>query len=80
MKSIHIQYFAMLREKSGTEKEVIETNAQTYSELYLELSKRHDFDLSVSMIQVAVNDEFIDKNQNIVAGARVVFIPPVAGG
>lgn len=80
MKSIHIQYFAMLREKSGTEKEVIETNAQTYSELYLELSKRHDFDLSVSMIQVAVNDEFVDKNQNVVGGARVVFIPPVAGG
>jgi molybdopterin converting factor small subunit len=32
------------------------------------------------MLRVAVNDEFADWSRPLVAGDRVVFIPPVAGG
>jgi molybdopterin converting factor subunit 1 len=80
MKSISIQYFALLREEAGTDKETVEVPCRTYSELYLHLKDKHQFSLPVEMIQVAVNDEFSHLNHEISEGARVVFIPPVAGG
>ncbi len=70
----------MLREKSNIEKEELETKAVTYADLYNELNHKYEFDLPLSMIQIAVNDEYIDKSREIIDGARIVFIPPVAGG
>ncbi len=70
----------MLREKSGKTNEEYQTNSATYAELYSELSHQYGFDLPLSMIQVAVNDEYSTVDKNIAEGDRVVFIPPVAGG
>lgn len=80
MHAIKVRYFAMLREKAQVSEEEITTSAQTYGELYQELSTRYDFGLPLSMVQVAVDDEFIDLNQTLIPHSRVVFIPPVAGG
>lgn len=80
MKSINVQYYALLREQAGVEKEIIESPCQTYAELYLHLKEKHQFSLPLEMIQVAVNDEFSHLKHEISEGARVVFIPPVAGG
>lgn len=80
MKSISIQYFAMLREQAGVENELLSTPCRTYQELYVQLQEKHHFSLSGDMIQVAVNDEFEELSAEIEEGARVVFIPPVAGG
>ena len=80
MKSIKVQYFALFRDQAKCEEETLEVNSQTYADLYLELSQRHGFDLPIEMIQVAANDEFTSMNAFVVNGAKIVFIPPVAGG
>lgn len=80
MKTTEVRYFASLRELAGTERETLTVNSSTYGELYDLLAKKYEFPLSKGMVQVAVNDEFADLQDPIIDGARVVFIPPVAGG
>ncbi len=80
MKSINIEYFALLREEAGKDAETMKTEKNTFAELYDELKERHGFSLAIDMIQVAVNDEFSDHSQELRDGDKVVFIPPVAGG
>lgn len=80
MKSINVQYFAVLREQRGVEMESIQVPCKTYGELYTFLKDKHEFTLPVDMIQVAVDDEFSHLNHEIKDGSRIVFIPPVAGG
>jgi molybdopterin converting factor subunit 1 len=80
MISVEVQYFAVLRERAGVAREQVETGAATAAELYDELAARHDFGLPRAMLRVAVNDEFAEWSRPLVAGDRVVFIPPVAGG
>jgi molybdopterin converting factor subunit 1 len=77
---IEVQYFALLREQAGRARESLETTARTPAELYAELQARHGFSLPADMLRVAVNDEFGEWTQPLVAGDSIVFIPPVAGG
>ena len=80
MIDVHVQYFAVLRERAGLSRETVATAAATAADLYDELAARHPFGLPRSMLRVAVNDEFADWSRPLGAGDRVVFIPPVAGG
>jgi len=80
MNEIEVQYFAVLRERAGTNREIVQTAATTAAELYDELAARHPFGLPQAMLRVAVNDEFAEWSRPLKAGDRVVFIPPVAGG
>ena len=78
--SLHLEYFAVLREKRGLGKEDISSSAKTPGELYAELSAKYHFSLPEKEVRVAVNDEFADWNKPLQNGDRVVFIPPVSGG
>lgn len=80
MKSIEVRYFALLREQARCERETLQVKAETYADLYDELRAKHDFSLPSEVVKVAVNDEFISMKAQVLEGARVVFIPPVAGG
>jgi molybdopterin converting factor subunit 1 len=80
VKKITLQYFAVLREQAGCSEERVATTAATAAELYEEARVRHGFTLPLSMLRVAVNEEFRDWSSPLEAGDRVVFIPPVAGG
>jgi molybdopterin converting factor subunit 1 len=80
MIEVEVQYFAVLRERVGLSRELLQTSAATAADLYDELSARHDFGLPRAMLRVAVNDEFAEWSQPLGAGDRIVFIPPVAGG
>jgi molybdopterin converting factor subunit 1 len=80
VKAITLQYFAVLREQAGRSEEHVTTAAGTPGELYQELRAKHGFTLPLSMLRVAINDEFCDWSRPLAAGDRVVFIPPVAGG
>jgi molybdopterin converting factor subunit 1 len=80
MKTITLQYFAVLREQAGCSDERMTTAAATLAELYEEVRARHGFTLPVTMLRVAVNEEFRDWSSPLAADDRVVFIPPVAGG
>jgi molybdopterin converting factor subunit 1 len=80
MTQVEVQYFAVLRERAGLQRESLSTAAATAAELYDELADRHAFGLPRSMLRVAINDEFADWSRRLQPGDRVVFIPPVAGG
>ena len=80
LKTIHLQYFALLREERGLSSETIKTQAQTALALYEELKKRHGFNFSANLLKVAINDEFQNWKTPLKSSDTVVFIPPVAGG
>lgn len=79
-KTLHIRYYAVLREQAGCTEETIDTQATTPAELYAQLARRHPFKLVPAQLKVALNSEFSDWNTNLRHGDTVVFIPPVAGG
>ena len=78
--SVHVQYFAMLREERGLGEETVETAAATAADLYQELKALHGFGLPMDNLQVAINEEIHPWPTQLNPGDRVVFIPPVAGG
>jgi molybdopterin converting factor subunit 1 len=80
MKSLRIQYFALLREQRGTNSEQLATAAATPAELYEELRARHGFTLPADRVRAAVNGEFVSADAALNDRDEVVFIPPVAGG
>jgi len=80
VKTITLQYFAVLREQAGCSEERLMTAASTPAELYEEVRVRHGFTLPLALLRVAVNEEFREWSTPLVANDRVVFIPPVAGG
>ena len=79
-KTIHIQYYAALREQRKCREETVNTSAVTPLELYKELKTQHKFTLAENVLRVAINDEFKDWTTPLQSGDRIVFIPPVAGG
>jgi len=80
MLTLHVQYFAILREQRGVSQEKLTTGAVTPAALYEELRARHHFTLPGDRIRAAVNDAFVDSSAPLHEGDRIVFIPPVAGG
>jgi molybdopterin synthase sulfur carrier subunit len=79
-KTLHVQYFAILREQRGLTAEKLTTVATSPTALYEELRARHKFTLPADRVRAAVNDEFVAADAPLCDGDRVVFIPPVAGG
>jgi len=80
MKSINVHYFAMLKDFSKVESEKLNVDCDNYLALYEFLQKKYQIDLPSNLIQVAVNDEFVQMNDTVLENAKIVFIPPVAGG
>ena len=80
MKSVDVQYYALLREQAGTSRERVTTEAATAQALYEELRARHGLTPDVSQLRVAIDGEFAKWQDALHEGAEVVFIPPVAGG
>jgi sulfur-carrier protein len=78
--TVHVQYFAILREQRGLTDEKLATVAATPAALYEELRARHGFTLPGDRVRAAVNDAFVAGDAALREGDRVVFIPPVAGG
>lgn len=77
---LEIEYFAILREQAGRDRDVVDTTAGTPGEVYAQLVQRYDFDLDPQRLRVAVNDRFAAWDHPLGDGDRLVFIPPVAGG
>lgn len=79
-RTIHVQYYAILREQAGRSAESLTTAAATPAELYAELAAQRGLRLAREHLKVAINAEFGDWDAPLQAGDTVVFIPPVAGG
>ncbi|MBW8780704.1 MAG: MoaD/ThiS family protein [Verrucomicrobia bacterium] len=80
MKTLRVQYFAILREQRGQAEETLSTTAGDAAALYEELRAKHGFTLPVARLRAAVNGEFAAWPAPLKDGDEVVFIPPVAGG
>ncbi len=80
MKTLRIQYFALLREQRGLTQEQIATDAATPQALYEELRVRHGFTLPADRVRAAINGEFASADALLREDDEIVFIPPVAGG
>ena len=78
--SLHLRYFAILREQSGRDGETVSTAATTPGELYRALAAQYAFTLPPERVGVAVNDRFAAMDAALRDGDRIVFVPPVAGG
>jgi molybdopterin-guanine dinucleotide biosynthesis protein A len=78
--TLHVRYFALLREQAGRGDEALETRAQTPLELYRELAHRHRLGLAPEQLRVAINEEFGDWHARLAEGDTIAFLPPVAGG
>lgn len=80
MRSIHVRYFAVLREQAHRSEETVQTFATTPTELFAELAARHRLTLPRDVLKVSVNASFRDWSHPLQDGDSVVFMPPVAGG
>ena len=80
MLTVHLSYFAVLRERRGAAEETLATDARTPRELYERLRAQYHFPLPLGQVRVAINDAFADWDTALSSGDRVAFIPPVAGG
>lgn len=80
MKTLEIQYFAILREQRGTDRETLTTDLADAAAVYESLQEQHGFTLPVDRLRAAVNGEFVPWPAPIADGDNIVFIPPVAGG
>lgn len=78
MPTVEVRYFALFRERAGTDRERIETDAKTAGQLYAELQPR--LGLTPDLVRPAVNGEFVALDHPLKPGDEIVFIPPVAGG
>lgn len=80
MKTLHIEYYALLREQAGVRQQTVQSETRTPAELYSQLAAEHGFSLGTEQLRAVVNEEFVTWDQQLKDGDRVVFIPPVAGG
>ena len=80
MTTIHITYFAALRDAIGYAEETLTTEMITANALFHELSAKYRWPFSETDVQVAINDRYQSTDTLLKEGDRVVFIPPVAGG
>jgi molybdopterin converting factor subunit 1 len=78
--NIQLQYYAILREQRGCDRETLQTAAKSPAQLYAELQQRFNFTLPFQNLRVAINGEFQSGDAPLSDGDSVVFIPPVAGG
>ena len=81
---IKVVYFAWLRERIGTGREQIETQAETVSQLVAELSAIDSYHAAafadLRAVRVAVDQVLTDFDAKLVAAKEVAFFPPMTGG
>jgi molybdopterin converting factor subunit 1 len=77
---VSVRYFAALRERRGLDAERLDTSAGSPSELYRELSARHNLQMDPSLVRFAMNGDFVSPDAPLAEGAELALIPPVAGG
>ena len=79
---VRLRFFAALREIIGCEemeKDVSEdtTTGRIFEDLVGEHPKLASY---TKVVQVAVNQEFADRERRVESGDEVAFLPPVSGG
>jgi sulfur-carrier protein len=84
MLTVHIKYFASIREAVGVASETLETDATTLAGLRDELAVREGA-RGVALargraVRVALGQVMSDESALLSDGSEVAFFPPVTGG
>lgn len=81
---IEVLYFAWVRERIGTPKERVETEAATVAELVAELKAREPrYEAAfadLSALRVALDQELSEFDAPLAGVREVAFFPPMTGG
>ncbi|MFM7653802.1 MAG: molybdopterin converting factor subunit 1 [Paracoccaceae bacterium] len=81
---IEVLYFAWLRERIGTNRERVTTEAATVADLVAELEARSDGHALAfadkTSLRVALNQELADFAAPLAGVREVAFFPPMTGG
>ena len=83
MPTINLRLFALLREQTGVDRELLSTQAQSVPDLRTELSGRGGAWASLqesARMKAAVNQTLASEDHPIRDGDEVAFFPPVTGG
>jgi molybdopterin synthase catalytic subunit len=80
--TVRVRYFAAARELAGTDSEELELLLPcSAAQLLGELAERHPrLSGVIARMRLAVGDELVSMDAEVLAGAEVSVIPPVAGG
>jgi molybdopterin synthase sulfur carrier subunit len=77
---ICVKYFAMMRDITKVDEEIINTPASNPRELFLLLNEKYSLPLNENNLKVAINNTFEKFDTPFKENDIVAFIPPVAGG
>jgi len=81
---IEVLYFAWVRERIGTPRETVETDAETVQVLVDQLRAREPRYAAafqdLSALRVAVDQELTDFTAPLAGAREVAFFPPMTGG
>lgn len=82
--TLHVLYFAWVRERIGEGQEVVETNAATVAELVAELKAKGPHYAAAfadtTALRAAVDQELVEFDASITDAREVAFFPPMTGG
>lgn len=80
-RSLHVRFFAILREQAGCAAVEVDSTAAAASQLYAELQQRFPgLAFPAHLLRVSINERYATMDTPLAAGDRIVFIPPIAGG
>ena len=74
------RYFALFREQTGRESELVDWDGGTAAELFQLVAENHASLKTEAAALVAINDEMAGWETVLAEGDEVLFFPPVAGG
>jgi sulfur-carrier protein len=81
---IDVLYFAWLRERIGSPKERVETDADTVLDLVEELRARSEAHAlafaDMASVRVAIDQDLADMSASLKDAREVAFFPPMTGG
>ena len=77
---IKVRYFALFREQTGCESEIVDWPGGTAAELFQLVAEKHGNLHTEAAALVAINDEMTSWETILNESDEVLFFPPVAGG
>jgi len=77
---ICVKYFAVIRDNTGKDEEIINTPASNPRDLFNLLNEKYSLPIKQKYLRVAINNTFESFDTPLKENDVVAFIPPVAGG
>lgn len=80
MKTVHLEYVAMIREATGKRRESLTTSAADLAALYEEIVGRYGLPWPRHALRPSLNERMTGWETTLTHDDRVLFLPPSSGG